>query len=163
VRFLRGDIEQPCNNSDNAIKLVTSCEQLGPNLFQQQCEHNSSTACEQGLQHLVCRSVTTCACLRVCTCKNAQVATRLLSSRYQDVFALLVPSWRDKSGTSCYHLVTRLMTVTDLLQVVPRVKFWSEWNFEWNFDRDKSGQKFHHSLKEHHKISNIPKFRCEML
>jgi hypothetical protein len=23
------------------------------------------------------------------------------------------------SGTSCYHLVTRLMTVTDLLQVVP--------------------------------------------
>jgi hypothetical protein len=27
--------------------------------------------------------------------------------------------------------------------------------FEWNFDLDKSGQKFHHSLKEHHKISNI--------
>jgi hypothetical protein len=26
-----------------------------------------------------------------------------------------------------------------------------------------SRQKFHHSLKEHHKISNIPKFRCEML
>jgi hypothetical protein len=25
------------------------------------------------------------------------------------------------------------------------------------------GQKFHHSLKEHHKISNIPKIRCEML
>jgi hypothetical protein len=35
--------------------------------------------------------------------------------------------------------------------------------FEWNFDLDKSGQKFHRSLKEHHKISNIPKFRCEML
>jgi hypothetical protein len=35
------------------------------------------------------------------------------------VFALLVPSCCDKSGTSCYHLVTRLMTVTDLLQVVP--------------------------------------------
>ena len=48
-----------------------------------------------------------------------QVVTRLLSSRYQDVFALLVPSCCDKSGTSCYHLVTRLMTVTDLLQVVP--------------------------------------------
>jgi glutathione peroxidase-family protein len=42
-----------------------------------------------------------------------------LSSRYQDVFALLVPGCCDKSGTSCYHLVTRLMTVTDLLQVVP--------------------------------------------
>jgi hypothetical protein len=29
---------------------------------------------------------------------------------------------------------------------------------EHNFDLDKSRQKFHHSLKEHHKISNIPKF-----
>jgi hypothetical protein len=48
-----------------------------------------------------------------------QVVTRLLSSRYQDVFALLVPSCCDKSETSCYHLVTRLMTVTDLLQVAP--------------------------------------------
>ena len=28
---------------------------------------------------------------------------------------------------------------------------------------NKSRQKFHHSLKEHHKITNIPKFRCEML
>jgi hypothetical protein len=33
---------------------------------------------------------------------------------------------------------------------------------EQNFDLNKSRQKFH-SLKEHHKISNIPKFRCEML
>jgi hypothetical protein len=32
-----------------------------------------------------------------------------------------------------------------------------------NFDLDKSRQTFHHSLKEHHKISNIPMFRCEML
>jgi hypothetical protein len=42
-----------------------------------------------------------------------------------------------------------------------------ELNFFWKdlylFDLDKSRQKFHHSLKEHHKISNIPKFRCEML
>ena len=30
---------------------------------------------------------------------------------------------------------------------------------EQNFDLDKSS----HGLKEHHKISNIPKFRCEML
>jgi hypothetical protein len=34
---------------------------------------------------------------------------------------------------------------------------------EQNFDLDKSRQKFHRGLKEHHKISNIPKFRCEML
>ena len=32
------------------------------------------------------------------------------------MFALFVPSCCDKSETSCYHLVTRLMTVTDLLQ-----------------------------------------------
>ena len=34
---------------------------------------------------------------------------------------------------------------------------------EQNFDLDKSKQTFHHSLKEHHKISNMSKFRCEML
>jgi hypothetical protein len=34
---------------------------------------------------------------------------------------------------------------------------------EQNFDLDKSGQKFQHSLKEHHKISNIPTFPCTML
>jgi hypothetical protein len=32
-----------------------------------------------------------------------------------------------------------------------------------NFELNKSRQKFHHSLKGHHKISNIPKFRCKML
>jgi hypothetical protein len=32
-----------------------------------------------------------------------------------------------------------------------------------NFELNKSGQKFHHSSKEHHKTSNIPKFRCKML
>jgi hypothetical protein len=44
-----------------------------------------------------------------------QVVTRLLSSRYRVLFALLVPSCCDKSGTSCYHFVT---ISTDLLQVV---------------------------------------------
>jgi hypothetical protein len=34
---------------------------------------------------------------------------------------------------------------------------------EQNFDLDNSRQKFHHNLKEHHKISNIPKFRCKIL
>ena len=36
-------------------------------------------------------------------------------------------------------------------------------HYRLNFDLDKSRQKVHHSLKEHHKISNIPKFRYEML
>jgi hypothetical protein len=30
-----------------------------------------------------------------------------------------------------------------------------------NQNLSKSRQKVHHSLKEHHKISNIPKFHCE--
>jgi hypothetical protein len=45
----------------------------------------------------------------------------LLSSRYQDAFALLVPSCCDKSGTSCYHLVddgNRLATIKLFQQVV---------------------------------------------
>ena len=42
------------------------------------------------------------------------------------------------------------------------VSNWSVHNI-LNFDLNKSRQKFLHSLKEHHKISNIPKFRCEML
>jgi hypothetical protein len=33
-------------------------------------------------------------------------------------------------------------------------------NFEWTYSLI---GKFYHGLKEHHKISNIPKFRCEML
>jgi ArsR family metal-binding transcriptional regulator len=61
------------------------------------------------------------------TRKDVQVVTDLQTSCdkvvvkpiYQDVFALLVPSCCDKCGTSCYHLVTRLMMVTDLRQVVP--------------------------------------------
>ena len=35
------------------------------------------------------------------------------------MFALLVSTCCEKSGTNCYHLVTRLMTLLDLLQVVP--------------------------------------------
>jgi hypothetical protein len=31
-----------------------------------------------------------------------------------------------------------------------------------NFELNESRPKFHHSLKEHHKISNIPKFRCNI-
>ena len=36
-------------------------------------------------------------------------------------------------------------------------------HYSLNFDLNTYRQKFYHSLKEHHKISNIPKFRCEML
>jgi hypothetical protein len=36
-------------------------------------------------------------------------------------------------------------------------------HYRLNFDLDKSRQKLHHRLKEQYRISNIPKFRCEML
>ena len=49
-------LEKPCHKSDNAIKLVTSCQQLVPNLLQQtgnkQCEHNLLTTCEQTCYNL---------------------------------------------------------------------------------------------------------------
>jgi hypothetical protein len=35
VRLVSDLLEQPCNKSDNAIKLVTNCQQLVPNLLQQ--------------------------------------------------------------------------------------------------------------------------------
>ena len=55
--------------------------------------------------------------------------------------------------------------------VIAQGYIWMKIEWEWtyslyneqNFDLNKSRQKFHHSLKEHHKISNIPMFRCEML
>ena len=50
-----------------------------------------------------------------------QVVTRLLSSRYQDVFVLLVSSCcdkvRNKLLSPCYKVP--LITITELLQVVP--------------------------------------------
>jgi hypothetical protein len=43
-----------------------------------------------------------------------QVVKRLLSSRYQDMFTLFVPSCCDKSGTSCYHFITKLCYAYEL-------------------------------------------------
>ena len=42
--------EQPCNKSDNFDKVVTSCQQVVPNLLttcDKQCEDNLLTACWQ--------------------------------------------------------------------------------------------------------------------
>jgi hypothetical protein len=70
--------------------------------------------CKKGIC-MICTHVKSRKLFQICK----PVVTRLWWSRYQDVSPLLVPSCCDKSGTSWYHLVTRLMTVTDLLQVVP--------------------------------------------
>jgi hypothetical protein len=67
-------LEQSCNKSDNAIKLVPSgeqlvpcCEQLVPNLLQQLGTSSANTTCQQLVNRfvttclVVCRPVTTCA------------------------------------------------------------------------------------------------------
>ena len=64
------------------------------------------------------------SCIQIYLRKSAHVVTDLETSCNKVVvkpisacvrFAMLLPSCCDKSGTSCYHLVTRLMTLTDLL------------------------------------------------
>jgi hypothetical protein len=55
-------LEQPCNKSDNAIKLVTSCRQLVSNLLQQLGTSSAKTTCRQ----LANRFVTTCLQTFVC-------------------------------------------------------------------------------------------------
>ena len=48
ISWLLSDLlEQPCNKSDNVIKLVTSCWQPVTNLFQQLGTSNANTTCEQ--------------------------------------------------------------------------------------------------------------------
>jgi hypothetical protein len=98
--------------------ISTRLLQVVNSLFQT-CWQLGTSSANTTWWRLVGRLATRYEILRVLLQIWKQVVTRLLSSRYQDVFALLVPSCCDKSGTSCYHLVTRLMTVTDLLQVVP--------------------------------------------
>ena len=63
---------------------------------------------------------------------------------------------RNKSGISAHPCIILYIysSLTRLIDLSP---------YNQNFDLGKSRQIFHHSLKEHHKISNIPKFRCEML
>ena len=59
-------LEQPCNKSYNAIELVTSCQQLLPNLLQQTRNKQSvQTQLVNKLTQLVCRLVTTSAFLSV--------------------------------------------------------------------------------------------------
>jgi hypothetical protein len=84
----------------------------------QLCDYNVTDEKSVSTKHqsfLALRHVKTRTLLQICK----QVVAGLLWSRYQDVFALLVPSCCDKSGTSCYHLLTKLMPITDLLQAVP--------------------------------------------
>jgi hypothetical protein len=127
IRLVRTTLKQVWWCHQACYKLLTACSKLVTTTRNKQCEHNLSTL----LKRFVTICLQTCNILCVFTCVAIhvttvvtmllqiwkQVVTRLLSSRYQDVFALLVPSCCDSSGTR-YYLVTRLLTVTDLLQVI---------------------------------------------
>ena len=68
-------------------------------------------------------------------------------------------------GNNCHPICTNIYhtTISIFLKSLKVIWLIDHLRNRLNFDLNKSGQKFHHSLKEHHKISNIPKFRCEML
>jgi hypothetical protein len=61
-------LEQLCNKSDNAIKLVTICQQLVPNLLQQLGTSSANTTCRQLLNRFVTPCLQTCNNLCVVTC-----------------------------------------------------------------------------------------------
>jgi hypothetical protein len=63
-----------------------------------------------------------------------------------------------KALKSGHFLMFKLIVWHDVLEINRPFPLWVKF---WSIDMP--GQQFHHSLKEHHKISNIPKFRCEML
>jgi hypothetical protein len=65
----------------------------------------------------VFNSLKVCPSVFICVCLKVSINDQSVSE--QDVFALLIAPVVDKSGTSCYHLVTRLMRPTDSQQVVP--------------------------------------------
>jgi hypothetical protein len=88
-------LAQSCNKADNAIKLVTSYEQLVPDLLQQtgnkQCEHNLLTACEQTCNNLfadLLQAVRFYACSSLFSRKNAEVVTSLQTNCYKSVYDL---------------------------------------------------------------------------
>jgi hypothetical protein len=72
-------------------------------------------------------------------------------SFFSKIFLLTLNKLWDKC--SIVHFPTRILSHSIMDHL----------HYRLNFDLNMSRQKFHHSLKEHHKISNIPKFRCEML
>ena len=84
-------LEQPCNKSDNPIKLVTSYEQLVPNLFKKLV---TSSACGNVCNNLHSLTSLTLECHKrlIADSKTRKVVTNLFTSCQQVVFALFVPS-----------------------------------------------------------------------
>ena len=88
-------LAQSCNKADNAIKLVTSCGQLVPNLLQQtgnkQCEHNLLTACEQTCNNLfagLLQAVRSYACIyRIIVIKKPSFIMLTIIKPFQKTFA----------------------------------------------------------------------------
>ena len=137
--------EQPCNKSDNFDKVVTSCQQVVPNLLttcDKQCEYILLTACEQTCNKLVrfyvCSVQSESRIVGLLLVQNikslaapthyAQVVTNLkqtsthakishLATSQQVVFALLVPS--------CQQVWNKLLTIcnnlVDIIRLVTRL------------------------------------------
>jgi hypothetical protein len=101
-------LEQPCNKSDNAIRLVTSCQQFVPNLLQQPGTSSANTTCRQ----LVNRFVTTWAFLFVYTRKNLTSCSKSVNKLCSHWL-----SW-NKLLTTCSKLVDIIRLVARLFQQV---------------------------------------------
>jgi hypothetical protein len=120
-------LEKPCDKSDNAIKLVTSCQQLVANLLQQETSSakgtsSAKTTCCQLVNRFVTTCLQTCNNLLrfyVCTthAKISHLVTSLPTSCQQDIFAQLVTSCQ-QVWTTCWQLVTTLSKLSDLCKVV---------------------------------------------
>jgi hypothetical protein len=82
---------------------------------------------------------------------------RLMFPERKDVFFEVAVRYTASKNTRIQKVCHQSPRLYSLVSVMDHL------HYRLNFDQDKSRQKFHHSLKEHHKISNIPKFRCEML
>jgi ribosomal protein S24E len=93
-------LEQPCNKSDNAIKLVPSCKQLVPNLLQQLGTSSANTTCRQ----LVNRFGTTCAFLRVYMYKKR----RNLKKTYPTWRVRLIPRNWQRRQRRCVELKNKI-------------------------------------------------------
>ena len=71
------ELEQPCNESDSLMKLVTRCYQSVPNLFQQLRKSSENTTCEQ----VMIMPVTTCLLVSN-NCRFLRTKFALLSSMW---------------------------------------------------------------------------------
>ena len=101
---------------------------------------------------------------------RAKIVTKRNDSRLNNHQQLQLQRWRANCDIqvvidhyACVEYLTKYAAEGEPRSPILTLDLMDLSPYNYNFDLDKSRQKFHHRLKEHHKISNIPKFRCEML